>query len=194
VAELTADDLMSLEQYARERAEFRTRVMQHKKNRVLALGPNATLYFEDRLTMQYQVQEMLRAERIFEPEGIADELAAYNPLIPDGRNWKATFMIEFPDVAERRQALGRLVGVEDRVWMAVERFDRVYAIADEDLERETEEKTSSVHFLRFELEPGMVAALKDGAALSAGADHPALEVSVSPVPGPLRESLLGDLD
>jgi hypothetical protein len=150
---LNASDLMSLEQYARQRSDFRAKVLEHKKRRQVALGPNATLYFEDRLTIQYQVQEMLRIERIFEPAGIDEELSAYNPLIPDGSNWKATFMLEYPDVEQRKRELARLIGVEDKVWVQVEGHDKVYAIADEDLERDTEEKTSSVHFLRFELRP-----------------------------------------
>ncbi|MGA7979634.1 MAG: DUF3501 family protein, partial [Chromatiaceae bacterium] len=148
---LTRDDLHSLEKYAELRSEFRNRVMAHKKTRQVALGPHITLYFEDRLTMQYQVQEMLRAERIFEAAGIQEELDAYNPLIPDGSNWKATFMVEYEDADERREALSRLIGIEDRVWVRVAGFDKVGAIADEDLEREDETKTSSVHFLRFEL-------------------------------------------
>ena len=146
---LTRDDLFSLEKYAEVRPEFRARVMAHKKNRQLPVGPNATLYFEDQLTMHYQVQEMLRAERIFEAEGIQEELDAYNPLIPDGNNWKATFMVEFPDEEERKVQLQRLIGVERHVWAQVADFARVTPIADEDLERETEEKTSSVHFMRF---------------------------------------------
>jgi hypothetical protein len=189
---LTASDLMSLEQYARERAEFRARVLAHKKNRQVALGPNATLYFEDGLTIQYQVQEMLRIERIFEAEGIEDELSAYNPLIPDGSNWKATFMLEYPDVDLRKRELARLVGVEDKVWVQVDGHDKVYAIADEDMDRDTEEKTSSVHFMRFELTPEMVQALKGGAALAMGIDHENLEVNVS-VPDAVRGSLVNDL-
>jgi hypothetical protein len=193
MSQLTPDDLMSLEEYARQRPEFRARVLEHKKHRKVQLGPNATLYFEDRLTMQYQVQEMLRTERIFEPEGIADELGAYNPLIPDGSNWKATFMLEYTDIEERRVALGRLLGVEDRVWVQIEGHDRVWAVADEDMERDTEEKTSSVHFLRFELEPPMIDALKRGGALSIGIEHEHLNESLSPVPPEIRESLLADL-
>ena len=190
---LTAEDLYSLEEYARVRSHFRAEVMAHKRNRQLAIGANVTLYFEDRLTMQYQVQEMLRAERIFEPEGIEEELAAYNPLIPDGSNWKATFMIEYADVEERRQALARMVGIEDRVWLRVEGFDRVLAIADEDLERETEEKTSAVHFLRFELTPDMVSALQSGAGLAGGIDLDAYREEVNPVPANIRQSLVADL-
>jgi hypothetical protein len=162
---LTAADLMSLEHYARERPAFRARVLEHKRHRKLAVGPHVTWSFEDRLTMQYQIQEMLRAERIYEPEGIGDELAAYNPLIPDGGNWKATLLIEFTDVAERQRQLAQLIGLEDRCWVQVRGHDRGYAIADEDLERETSEKTSSVHFLRFELTAAMIASLKGGAAL-----------------------------
>ncbi|MGD8568808.1 MAG: DUF3501 family protein [Gammaproteobacteria bacterium] len=193
MSKLTREDLMSLEQYAENRAGFRDKVIAHKKNRQLSITPHATLYFEDHLTMQYQIQEMLRVERIFEAAGIQEELDAYNPLIPDGSNWKATFMIEYDDVEERKQALAKLVGVEDKVWMQVEGFDRVWAITDEDLERETEEKTSSVHFLRFELGPDMVAAVKNGSAIHAGIDHDNLRQSVEPVPQNVRDSLAGDL-
>jgi len=191
---LTQDDLYSLEEYARQRSDFRARVMAHKKNRSIHLGDHATLYFEDRLTMQYQIQEMLRVERIFEPEGIEDELKAYNPLIPDGANLKATFMIEYADVEERRHQLARLVGIEDRVWLKVEGFDPVYAIADEDLERETEDKTSSVHFMRFEFTDAMCEAAKEGAALSAGVEHPNYTETVDPLPGNIRDSLTADFD
>jgi len=190
---LTKDDLYTLETYARVRNDFRTRVMAHKKNRQVAIGPNARLYFEDALTMQYQVQEMLRVERIFEPEGIQEELDAYNPLIPDGSNWKATFMMEYPDEEERRQMLNRLKGIEDRVWVQVADFDRVYAIADEDLEREDEQKTSSVHFLRFELSPEMAAAVRAGATVSAGIEHGQYSHSADPVPQNVRDSLAADL-
>jgi len=191
---LTREDLYSLEQYADLRADFRKKVMEHKKDRRLMLGTNATLYFEDRVTMQYQVQEMLRIERIFEAEGINEELDAYNPLIPDGSNWKATFMIEFPDADERQQMLEQLVGIEDRVYMQVADFDRVYAIADEDLERDNEQKTSAVHFLRFELSAEQSAALKAGASLIAGIDHDNYRVEIGPVPDNIRESLVNDLD
>lgn len=191
---LTRDDLMSLEQYAEARDEFRNNVLAHKRNRRLELGTNAALYFEDRLTMQYQVQEMLRIERIFEAAGIRDELDAYNPLIPDGSNWKATFMIEFPEVEERRAMLQQLQGIEDRVFVKVDGFDRAFAIADEDLERADEQKTSAVHFLRFELPPEQVAALKAGATVSAGIDHDAYRVEIDPMPENVRNSLLGDLD
>lgn len=189
---LTASDLMSLEQYARERAGFRAKVLQHKKSRQVELGPNATLYFEDGLTIQYQVQEMLRIEKLFEPDAIEDELSAYNPLIPDGNNWKATFMLEYPDVDERKRELARLVGVEDQVWVQVEGQAKVYAIADEDLSRDTPEKTSSVHFMRFELTPEMVKALKDGRALAMGIDHDNLSINVD-VPDAVRASLVNDL-
>jgi len=191
--QITRDTLMPLEAYARARPEFRAKVMAHKKNRVLHLGQNLTLIFEDELTVRYQVQEMLRAERIFEEEGIMDELGAYNPLIPDGSNWKATMMIEYPDEAERREKLARLIGIEDRVWVQVEGCDRVYAIADEDLERENAEKTSSVHFLRFELGAPMVSALRGGAALAAGVDHPNYSETVPRVGDAMRASLLADL-
>jgi hypothetical protein len=193
VEKLTADDLMSLERYARERPAFRARVIAHKRNRKLAIGPNVTWSFEDRLTMQYQVQEMLRAERIFEPEGIREELAAYNPLIPDGGNWKATLLIEFPDVAERQRQLALLKGLEARCWMQVRGHERLFAIADEDLERENEEKTAAVHFLRFELSPQMVAAAKRGAALAAGVDHEHYRHSVDPLPQAVRAALIADL-
>ena len=191
---LSRDDLFSLEQYAEARPAFREKVLEHKKNRRLDLGTNAALYFEDRLTMQYQVQEMLRIERIFEAEGINEELEAYNPLIPDGTNWKATFMVEFPDIAERKAMLSQLVGIENRVYVHVADFERVYAIADEDLERADEEKTSAVHFLRFELPPEQIAALKSGASLIAGIDHENYHVEVSPVPDNIRTSLVNDLD
>ena len=190
---LTAADLMSLEQYARERAAFRARVLEHKRVRQLAVGPNATWSFEDRLTVQYQVQEMLRIERVFEPEGIADELAAYNPLIPDGSNWKVTLLIEFADPEERRVELALLKGVETRCWVAVGSEPRVFAIADEDLPRENEAKTSAVHFLRFELSAAMRAALKAGAPLAAGVDHEHYRHAVDPVPAAVREALCADL-
>ena len=189
---LSRDDLYSLEHYAQIRPEFRARVMAHKRNRKVPLGPNATLHFEDRLTMHYQVQEMLRAERIFEAEEIEDELSAYNPLIPDGANWKATFMIEFEDPEERKHALAGMVGIEDRTWVQVEGHDKVYAVADEDMERETEDKTSSVHFLRFELDDAMVAAAKGGAPIHMGIDHDSYPHRVT-VAEPVRESLAGDL-
>jgi Protein of unknown function (DUF3501) len=188
---LALTDLMSLEQYARERPAFRTRVLEHKRRRQLAVGPHATWLFEDRLTVQYQVQEMLRTERIFEPRGIAEELSAYNPLIPDGSNWKVTLLLEF-EPAERPAALARLKGVEDRCCVQVASLERVFAIADEDLERENAEKTSAVHFLRFELKPAMVAALKAGAALSAGVDHPHYRHEVV-VPATVRAALVADL-
>ncbi|MFZ5593829.1 MAG: DUF3501 family protein [Pseudomonadota bacterium] len=191
---LTRADLYSLEHYAELRPGFRSRVMAHKKNRQLAIGPHVTLYFEDRLTIHYQIQEMLRAERIFEADGIEAELEAYNPLIPDGGNWKATMMIEYADIAERQQALGRMMGIEDRVWIGVNGFERVFAIADEDLERETRSKTSAVHFLRFELTPGMAVAVKSGAEITAGIDHQAYIHEVDSMPDPVRVSLAADLD
>jgi hypothetical protein len=189
---LTRADLMPLEDYARERTAFRARLIKHKSARQLAVGPNATWLFEDRLTVQYQVQEMLRAERIFEPEGIAEELGAYNPLIPDGHNWKVTLLIEFEDPNERARRLAQLKGIEDRCFVRVAGCEPVFAIADEDLERENDEKTSAVHFLRFELEPAMISALRAGKSLAAGIDHEYYrhEVQVSPA---VRASLTGDL-
>ena len=191
---LTRNDLFSLEKYAEIRPDFRAKVMAHKKHRQVALGEHATLYFEDRLTMQYQVQEMLRAERIFESAGIDEELDAYNPLIPDGCNWKATFMIEYPEVDERRAALTQLKGIEKRVWVRVGDAKPVYAIADEDLEREDDNKTSSVHFLRFELTREMVDAVRAGAAVAMGIDHPAYRTVVDAVPRDTQSSLVRDLD
>jgi hypothetical protein len=189
---LTHDQLYSLEQYARIRPEFRAKVIAHKKNRIVPVGPNATLHFEDRLTMQYQVQEMLRLERLFEPEPIQEELDVYNPLIPDGSNWKATFMIEFPDEAERKARLAQLLGIEKAVWVQVADFARVTPIANEDLDRETAEKTASVHFLRFELTPEMCAAVKGGAAIRIGIDHPHYRHEVTLAPA-ARDSLAADL-
>lgn len=191
---LTRDDLYPLERYAELRNEFRDRVMAHKKNRRVPLGPIAALYFEDRLTMHYQVQEMLRAERIFEAAGIQEELDAYNPLIPDGSNWKATFMIEVPDVDERRRRLAELIGIETKVWMRVDGYPPVFAIADEDLERETDTKTSSVHFLRFELTPEMKQAVKQGASIGAGIVHENYTQQLDPLPDDIRASLATDLD
>jgi Protein of unknown function (DUF3501) len=164
--------LMPLETYARERPQFRAKVMAHKKDRTLRLGEHVTLIFEDELTVRYQVQEMLRAERIFEEEGIQEELDAYNPLVPDGRNLKATMMLEYPDPRERSESLRRLIGIEDKVWIQVEGCERILSIADEDLERGNDEKTSSVHFLRFELTEGSAEALKKGAGLAVGIEHP----------------------
>ncbi len=191
---LTRDNLYSLEQYAEARPAFREKVLQHKRNRRLALGTNAALYFEDLLTMQYQVQEMLRIERIFEADGINEELEAYNPLIPDGSNWKATFMVEFPEVEERRAMLTQLKGVENRVYVQVADFDRIFAIADEDLERSDDEKTSAVHFMRFEFPPEQVAALKNGASLVAGIDHENYRVEISPVADNIRDALVADFN
>jgi len=192
VNKLSAGDLMSLEQYARERATFRARVLRHKGERRLAVGPNATWSFEDRLTVQYQVQEMLRVERIFEPRGIEDELDAYNPLIPDGSNWKVSLLLEFAP-AERPRALERLKGVEDRCWVQIAGHGQVFAIADEDLERENATKTSAVHFLRFELTAPMIASLHAGASLAAGIDHEHYRHAVAAVPEALRRALLADL-
>ncbi len=190
---LAVDDLLSLERYARERNAFRLRVMQHKANRQLAVGPHMRWCFEDRLTIQYQVQEMLRTERIFEAEGIAEELETYNPLIPDGANWKVTLLIEFPDPEERRVQLAQLKGVEDACWVQVHGCERVFALADEDLERENDEKTSSVHFLRFELSESVVSALRAGSGLAIGVEHPAYRHRLD-VPEPARSALIADLD
>ena len=190
---LAESDLLSLERYSRERPEFRARVIAHKKNRQLNVGGHTMWLFEDRLTVQYQVQEMLRTERIFEAEGIAEELEAYNPLIPDGRNWKVTLLIEYPDPDVRRVQLEKLRGVEDRCWVQVADLPRLYAIADEDLERENDVKTSAVHFLRFELTAEMAAKVKGGAALAAGIDHPNYLHELRPVPENVRVALCADL-
>jgi len=190
---LTHADLLPLEQYARQRAAWRERVIAHKKPRTLQVGPNTTWCFEDRLTVQYQIQEMLRAEKIFEAAGIDEELAAYNPLIPDGANWKATLMIEYPNAAERAQALAGLRGIEDRCWVQAAGQPKVYAIADEDLERENAEKTSAVHFLRFELPASATQALRGGGSLAIGIDHPRYTHTLDPVPAATLQSLLADL-
>ncbi|NJN40671.1 MAG: DUF3501 family protein [Gammaproteobacteria bacterium] len=187
------ESLLTLEAYARERVAFRARVMAHKQDRVVHLGDHVTLIFEDELTMRYQIQEMLRVERIFEEAGIQQELEVYNPLVPDGRNFKCTLMIEYPDVEERRARLAALRGLEDRIWIQVAGSARVAAIADEDLERSTDDKTSAVHFLRFELSDGMVTALRSGADLAVGVDHPHYAAVVDPVPARTRISLVGDL-
>jgi len=190
---ITAGSLMSLEQYAKARKGFRERVLAHKKDRTVQLGEHVTLVFEDELTMRYQIQEMLRVERIFEEDGIRDEIDAYNPLVPDGSNWKATMLIEYPDIDERRLALAKLIGVEDRAWVKVEGQPRVYAIADEDLDRENDDKTSAVHFLRFELSAPMKQALKGGAALSMGVDHPNYSATMDKAGAGTVQSLLKDL-
>src|SRR5580658_1058488 len=191
---LTVEQLFSLEQYARRRNEFRMQVLEHKRHRRLGIGPNMTWCFEDRLTIQYQIQEMLRAEKVFEPAGIIEELEAYNPLIPDGSNWKATLLLEFPDSEVRRDQLIRLRGVEARCWVQVAGFEKSFAIADEDLPRENAEKTSAVHFLRFELTAPMLTALKHGASFSAGVDHDRYRHAVEPVGERIRASLVGDLN
>ncbi len=193
MAKITRDSLMTLEAYARMRTDFRARVIAHKKVRTVALGDNVTLIFEDELTMRYQVQEMLRVEKIFEEDGIQSELDAYNPMIPEGSNWKATMMIEYPEVEQRQHMLSQLVGIEDLVWARVAGFSLVHAIADEDLERSTADKTSAVHFLRFEIDEPMKRALKSGAALAFGVDHQNYRVSVDPLDAPVRAALVGDL-
>jgi len=190
---LTRQDLMNLETYAEQRAAFRSRVIEHKKHRRVDVGPNLSLYFEDRLTIQYQIQEMLRIERIFEAAPIQEELDTYNALIPDGSNWKATAMLEFEDVEVRRKRLAELVGLEHQVWAQVQGHDKVFAIANEDLERSTEDKTSAVHFMRFELTPAMIETLRDGGALSFGCDHQGYRHQVS-VSAQTCSSLLADLD
>ncbi len=190
---LLRPDLMSLEQYAAERARLRSEVIAHKQVRNVQVGPNMTWCFEDFTTIRYQILEMLRAERIFESDGIQGELDAYNPLIPDGSNWKVTLLLEFPDPDERRTALEKLIGVEDRCWIRVSEMERVFAIADEDMERSNDEKTSAVHFLRFELAPSMVEAMKSGASLSIGVDHDNYRHSQGPLPAPIRDSLSRDL-
>ena len=190
---ITRDSLMTLETYAKARHDFRARVIEHKKTRTVPLGANVTLVFEDELTMRYQVQEMLRVEKIFEEAGIQDELDAYNPLIPEGSNWKATMMIEYPEVEERQRMLAKLIGIEDRVWVRVAGQAPVYAIADEDLDRSTDEKTAAVHFLRFELTDAMKQALKSGALLAMGVDHPNYRVTVDPLPQSTLSALQQDI-
>ncbi len=189
---LKRDDLMSLEEYARARPEFRQRAFAHKRKRTVSVGPAVTLLFEDRLTIQYQIQEMLRVERIFEAEGIQDELDAYNPLVPDGHNLKATMLIEFPDVDERKQRLTGLIGIEDRVWVKLGEHEKIHAIADEDMERETEEKTSAVHFLRFEFTPEAAADARKGAAIRVGIDHANYTHETGPLAEELRAALAED--
>ena len=193
MTKLTREDLMSLEEYAEKRADFRQQVLEIKKDRKIALGDHATLYFENEQTIRYQIQEMLRIEKVFEDNGINEELEAYNPLIPDGSNWKATFMIEYGDVEERQKVLATLVGVEDKVWVQVDGFDKVYAIANEDLERSTEEKTSAVHFMRFELTADMAKAVKDNKNIAMGIDYPDFEQCINPIAEASRISLMNDI-
>ena len=190
---LTRGDLLSLEQYAAERVRLRSEVIAHKQLRNVQVGPNMTWCFEDYTTIRYQVLEMLRAERIFESEGIQGEIDAYNPLIPDGSNWKVTLLLEFPDPEVRRAALEKLIGVEDRCWIRVSEMERIFAVADEDMERENADKTSAVHFLRFELSPSMVEAMKSGASLSLGVDHEQYRHLQSPLPAAIRDKLCRDL-
>lgn len=194
MTKLSRTDLYSLEEYSEIRDEFRARVMEHKKNRRLDIGDNLVLLFEDRLVMHYQIQEMLKAEKIFDADGIQEELDAYNPLIPDGTNWKATMMIQYADVAERQQMLAKLVGIENRVWLRIGNHDKVYPIADEDLERATDDKTSAVHFLRFELAPTMIADIHKGASISAGVDHENYSVTLDAIPDNVATSLAQDLE
>ena len=191
---IARDSIMTLEDYAKTRQEFRTQVMSHKKNRKVSLGKNVTLIFEDELTIRYQIQEMLRAEKIFEEKGILDEIDAYKALIPNGMNWKATMMIEYPDPIVRADKLTKLIGIENKVWVKTENYDPIFAIADEDLDRATEEKTSAVHFLRFELNRNMINALHKGSSLSMGIDHPAYYEQIEQVDKLVTESLIDDLD
>jgi len=191
---LQRSDLMSLEKYAEARADYRRQIIAHKKNRQVPLGPNATLYFEDRMTMQYQVQEILRVEKVFEAAGIEEELEAYNPLIPDGANWKATFMIEYDDEKIRKHQLSRLIGIERTIWVRVGDMEKVNPIANEDLERETGDKTSAVHFLRFELTPQMVEAAKKGADILIGVDHQNYVQETGPLRRNIADSLASDLE
>jgi len=192
MAAISRDSLLTLEAYARQRKDFRAKVIAHKKNRTLALGQHVTLIFEDELTIRYQIQEMLRIEKTFEEEGIRDELDAYNPLVPDGSNLKATMMIEYDDPVVRKRELARLKGIEDRVYVQVDGHAKVYAIADEDLQRENDEKTSSVHFLRFEFTPAMIASFKAGAAVAVGCDHPAYAVRIDEIAPAMQAALVRD--
>ena len=194
MTQLSRADLWSLEEYAEQRPSFRAQVMQHKKNRQLALGEHARLYFEDALTIKYQIQEMLRIEKVYEAAGITEELDAYNPLIPDGHNWKATFMIEYGDPAERSERLAQLIGIEDKVWLQVGDCEKVYPIADEDLERSNDSKTSSVHFMRFELTPDMITAAKNGEPIHAGIEHDAYPIEKFAIDSTIRDSLTADLE
>ena len=191
---LARRDLMTLEQYSVDRPRLRAETIAHKQLRTVQVGPNMTWLFEDRATIRYQVLEMLRVERIFEAAGIQDELDAYNPLIPSGTNWKATLLLEFPEPAARQVALSKLIGVEDRCWVRVSEMERVFAIADEDLERENSEKTSAVHFLRFDLSPSMIQAAKGGGSLSVGVDHENYRHSIAPLPAAVRDALVLDLE
>jgi len=192
--ELSRRDLYTLEDYAERRSDMRAQVMEHKKHRRVDLGEHISLLFEDRLTMHYQIQEMLRVERIFTPAGIQEELDAYNPLIPDGGNWKATMMIEYTDVEQRRRALADLIDVENAVWVQVGEHGKVSPICDEDLERSTEEKTSSVHFLRFELDAAMITDAKGGGRIAIGVDHPRYQSEIARLPTETTQALLADLD
>jgi hypothetical protein len=193
MTKLKREDLMSLEKYSEKRAEFRKKVLEHKKTRNVALGEHATLYFEDALTIQYQIQEMLRIEKIFEADAINDELDTYNPLVPDGSNWKATFMIEYGDAEERAKVLATLGGIEDTVWVQVEGFDKVFAIADEDMDRNRDEKTSAVHFMRFELTADMTKVVKENKGISMGIDYDGFDQLVSPIAESSRASLMNDI-
>ena len=191
---LKREDLYSLEDYLEMREDYRSKVMAHKKNRRIEIGPNVVLLFEDRLIMQYQIQEMLKAEKIFDAEGIEEELSAYNPLIPDGKNLKATMMIQYSDIEERKVMLGKLLGVEDITWLQVDGHDKVFAVADEDMERSTEDKTSAVHFMRYEFTDEMISSLQSGVKLNAGVEHEHYKHIVSPVAENIRQELVQDFD
>lgn len=193
MAKLSRETLWSLEEYANRRADFRNQVLEHKKPRQLMLGEHIHLLFEDEMTIRYQIQEMLRIEKVFDAEGIEDELGAYNPLIPDGSNWKATMLIEYDDVEVRKRELARLIGIEKAIWFQVEGFERVSPICNEDLERDNDEKTSSVHFMRIELTPEMVAAVRGGAKVLAGVDHPNYRIDAFAIPSETRDALAKDL-
>jgi glycerol-3-phosphate dehydrogenase subunit C len=190
---ITRDSLLTLEQYAKERGAFRARVIAHKRNRTIRLGHHVSLLFEDELTVRYQIQEMLRIERVFEESGIEEELSAYGPLVPDGTNWKATMMLEYSEPEERRVALSALIGIEERVWVRVGGHSPVYAVADEDLDRGGAEKTSAVHFLRFELDARMMVAVHEEAVVSIGVDHPRYAAIIESLPSETRLSLALDL-
>ena len=193
MSKLSRDQLMSLEAYAKARPEMRAQVIAHKKDRSVTLGDHVTLIFEDVTTIRYQIQEMLRVERIFEEAGIQEELDAYNPLIPDGTNWKATMLIEYPDVEERQLMLQRLKGIEDQLWVQAAGHAKIYALADEDMERANEEKTSAVHFIRFEFDSASIAAIKAGAAIAIGVDHPEYTSQITTLPERVRQALAQDL-
>ncbi|EJL85276.1 Protein of unknown function (DUF3501) [Polaromonas sp. CF318] len=191
-AKITRDSLMTLEAYSKYRKENKPAIIAHRKLRSVCLGEHINLQFESETSIRYQIQEMLRVEKIFEEEGIEQEIEAYAPLVPDGTNWKGTLMLEYPDISERKRELARLIGVEDHMFIEVEGHGRVYAIADEDMDRENDEKTSAVHFVRFELDPAMCAAVKAGAGVKLGCDHTHYPAHVN-IPAETLASLASDL-